>query len=333
MLPANNRWMTEVSRIQSSVRVILWRGRFIATAGALLCLVAGIIYIGPALLPEPFPAAIMSMLACLLAHCFRAMRLSIIAGALLKIPARTTFLLHFATVPFAIIPPFKAGEIVRLYNLWLVGRNLSESIVTVVLDRLFDAIMLIFVLGWLVLNGHIVGSMSSVGNSIQGMIIAVTITAGICFLIGPRALSGLQRYVVIHHTGRDTLVSLRFIDVLRKGTTDGEKLLRQQGAVLMMITVLIWGVELSAAALLTHLAVLRDFHDAGVLLINRATQEWQAAISTNIDPALAVSAAGNILVVLAVWPFAVLGYLSRIVAPVPRSRRARQQARRSHRAV
>lgn len=325
--------MMEVSGVQSDIRVILWRGRFIATAGAMLCLVAGIIYIGPALLAAPFSAAVMSMLACLLAHCFRAMRLSIVAGALLKIPARTTFLLHFATAPFAIIPPFKTGEIARLYNLWLVSQKLSESIVTVVLDRLFDAIMLIFVLGWLVVDGHIVSSMNGVAHSIQGMIIAVTITAGICFLIGPRALSGLQRYLVIHHTGRDALVSLRFIDILRKGTADGERLLRWQGAVLMMLTVLIWGLELLAADLLTHLAILRDFHNAGMLLISRAAQEWHAAVSADIDPALAVSAAGNILAILVVWPFAVLGYLNRIIAPGSRGGRAKRESRRSQRAV
>lgn len=161
------------------------------------------------------------------------------------------FLLHFATAPFAIIPPFKLGEIVRFYTLWTISRKLSETIVTVLLDRLFDAIILSLLLAWLIINDHIDSVMDESTRTVQWMILAVTISAGVCFLIGPRALSSLQRYVMIHHSGRNVLVSLRLIDVLRKGTTSGEGLLRQQGPLLMMITVLIWGLELVAAALFT----------------------------------------------------------------------------------
>lgn len=314
-------WMRRVPHSQDVIRLKLYKGRFVATFVATLCLLAAGRYIGlKVLLPTMPMTMIVAMIVYFLAHCLRAMRLCIISGSLLKIPARTTFWLHFATVPFAIILPFKIGEIVRLYNLWLVSKKLSESVVTILLDRLFDAIMLAVLLTWLIMDGHI---MHEGARTVQWMTVAVTILAGICFLIGPRALSSLQRYVVINHTGRDVLVGLRLIDVLREGATNGEGLLRRQGTPLMMITVLIWGFELAAAALLTHLAVSPEFHNAGVLLINRAAKEWQVTISSHVDPALAASAASSILVILAAWPPSVYAYLNRIITFRSRSLRTK----------
>lgn len=322
MIFVSDNWIRKVSLFQNGVRIGLFRGRFLLTALATLCVLAAGWYIGPKLLrPSLSLTIIVTMLVYFLAHCFRAMRLCIISGPLLKMPARTIFLLHFATAPFAIIPPFKLGEIVRFYTLWTISRKLSETIVTVLLDRLFDAIILSLLLAWLIINDHIDSVMDESTRTVQWMILAVTISAGVCFLIGPRALSSLQRYVMIHHSGRNVLVSLRLIDVLRKGTTSGEGLLRQQGPLLMMITVLIWGLELVAAALFTPVAIFPEFHNAGVLLINRTVQEWHAAFSSFIDPALATSAASSILAIFIVWPPSVYGYLTRIITPSSRSQR------------
>lgn len=322
MVFVSENWIKKVSLFQNGVRFGLFRARFLLTALATICVLAAGWSVGPKLLrPSLAVTIIVTMLVYFLGHCLRAMRLCIISGRLLRMPARTIFLLHFATAPFAIIPPFKLGEIVRFYMLWTMSRKLSETIVTVLLDRLFDAIILSFLLAWLIINNHIDSIMDESTRVVQWMILAVTISAGICFLIGPRALSSLQRYVMIHHSGRNVLVSLILIDVFRKGTTSGEGLLRQQGALLMMITVLIWGLELVAAALFTPMAIFPEFHNAGVLLINRTVQEWHAAFFSFVDPALATSAASSILATFIVWPPSVYGYLTRIITPTSRGKR------------
>lgn len=299
--------------LRRSLCRILFEGRFVAVAIAgIVLLIGGGLLIARLLGPVVGFYVIIAMIFCLLAHCLRAARLCIVSSHLLKVPARTIFSLHFATAPFAIIPPFKFGEVIRLLNLWIVAQDLSKVIVTVVVDRLFDAIMLLLLLSGLYLNGHALNWAGGAARTIQWMILVVTLSAGICFLICPCALTRLQNYVVVRHSGNRTLLALRLLDMLRIGTTDGERLLRTQGAILMMITVLIWGLELLAAAFIANIAIASYYHDAGVLLVSRTTQEWHAIIAKGIDPALSVSAAGNIFVLLLMWPLAVWGYLVRL---------------------
>ncbi|NVN01460.1 MULTISPECIES: lysylphosphatidylglycerol synthase domain-containing protein [Asaia] len=314
MVPTTSERLTRPNlNLRQSLCNFLNRGRFVAVAatGAIL-LIAGGSLVARVLGPFVSGALMASMVFLFFAHCLRAVRLCVVSSHLLKIPARTTFFLHFATVPFAIIPPFKAGEVIRLLNLWLIAQSLSKVIVTVVLDRLFDAVMLLLLLSGLYLNGHALSWGGDAARTIQWMIVAVTLSAGICFLICPRAFTRLQNYVVVRHSGSRTLFALRLLDMVRIGTTNGERLLRSQGAILMMITVLIWGLELLATALISDIAIASYYHNAGVLLVSRTTQEWRAVIAQSIDPALAVSAAANIFVILLVWPFATWGYLVRL---------------------
>lgn len=67
----------------------------------------------------------LAMALYLLAHVLRALRLGIIAGPLLGASVRTTAALHFVCAPLVTVIPMKIGELVRLQQLWLIGRRLS----------------------------------------------------------------------------------------------------------------------------------------------------------------------------------------------------------------
>lgn len=298
-------------------RMRRWRPAVVLGAGA--SFVAAAALVGPAAFgAAPVWATLAAMALYLTAHLLRAARLAIVASALLGVSARTTGLLHFATAPFVMLVPLKLGEGVRLHQLWVAGRRAPGAVIALLIDRTLDAVMLLALLISLSLSGQ---SLDGGAATVLWLTGAAAAAAGVAFVIGPRACASLQRYVVVHHRRRTSLRGLPFIDTLRRSLTEGAALLRKQGAALLVISVLIWGMELAAAALFATWALTPELRDAGVLLVTRTTQEWRAATGAGVDPALAASAAASLLVLLAVWPVALYVYISRLDAePLRRTR-------------
>ena len=81
----------------------------------------------------------------LASHGLRAVRLAIMAARILKLSARSGALVHLVTAP-AVVIPFKLGEVVRLHQLWYLGRSLPGAVLVLVVERFFDAAMLLLLL-------------------------------------------------------------------------------------------------------------------------------------------------------------------------------------------
>ncbi len=259
-----------------------------------------------------------AMALYLLAHVLRALRLGIIAGPLLGASVRTTAALHFVCAPLVTLIPMKLGELVRLHQLWLIGRRLSGAVIALLIDRMLDATMLLGLLGWFALIGH---PAIDQAHMVLVLTAAAVGLAGLVLVLGPSMLASLQRYVLIHHQSPALLRGLPMIDLLRRGADEGRVLVRRQGAPLLVISASIWMLELAAAAIFTTAVMDPGLRNPGLLLLARATQEWLIATSAGVDPAFAASAASGILVLLAVWPAAIWIYIRRIGAEPQRLRR------------
>jgi len=306
------------TRMRTLPRPPSMRRRILVAGGASLCLVAGWAIFAPvAFAPVPAWQTVLAMLLYLGAHALRAVRLAIIAGAILGVAARTAALLHLAAAPLVMLVPFKLGEFVRLHQLWVVGRRLPGAVVVLLIDRAMDAVMLLATLAWM-------------GTSLPGMgagtplVFALALVAmGLLlatFLIGPEALAGLQRYIVLNHRHPAPLAALPLIDGLRRNVGAGGLLLRRHGALLLALSLMIWALELAGAAIFAAAVIDPVLGNPAGLLFARATREWHLLLGSGGEVAVTASASAALLSLLLVWPAALWFYLGRLEAgPVRRA--------------
>lgn len=280
-----------------------------AVALAIAALVAGVVLVGRAAVAVLSPLEIATVAVLFLAaHALRAVRLAIVAGLLLGVSARTAALLHFATAPAVLLVPLKLGEALRLHQLWVASGRLAEAAITVVVDRVMDAIMLLLLVTWLAFSAS---GLAGVGTLIMLTGAAVAIAA-VVLLLGPPTLRSLQAYVIVHHRRGLALRGLKWIDLGRRVTERGGFVLRRQGAPLLLLSAAIWTLELTAAGLVAVHTLEPGLQEAARFLLTRVTEEWRLAIGANVDPALAASAATGLLVLLAAWPLALSEYMRRL---------------------
>jgi len=180
-------------------------------------------------------------------HCVRAVRLAVMASRLLGISGRSSGLLHLVTSPSTMIIPFKLGEIFRLHQLWYLGRSFPGALIIILLERFFDGLMILVLLG-IVYAYH--GPLET-GPLLLLAVTSLAVLAGlVVFVLGPGILRAIQHYVVLNHRNPKSLRHLGQLDGLRQITTRGADLFRAQGAVLLVLSLLIWGLEALAATVL-----------------------------------------------------------------------------------
>lgn len=244
----------------------------------------------------------------LLAQGLRAVRLATIAGPLLGMSGRTSCLLHVVTVPGAMVLPFKLGEMIRLQQLWALTRNFPGAVTVVLLERTFDAVMLLFLLLFL--------RQSSVETAqaedwLWGLTILAVTMAATVFILGPQALATIQSYIVRNHRKRGSLRQLSRIDRMRQLTGDAAQVLRRQGMLLGVMSAMIWGLELAAIALLAAFATTPPLQDSAALLVTRILYDSAALLRQSEAPLLLASAGITLLVMALIWLPAIAVYARR----------------------
>lgn len=170
---------------------------------------------------RPFVALALAGTVYLGSHCVRALRLAVMASRLLGISVRSSALLHLVTAPGAMIIPFKLGELLRLHQLWYLGRSFPGGLIILLLERFFDGLMILVLLGIVYAYHGPLGQMPM-------LLLAVTslaILAGlVVFVLGPEIFHALQHYVVLNHRNPKSLRYLGQLDSLRQITTRGADL-------------------------------------------------------------------------------------------------------------
>lgn len=287
--------------------------RHIAWALAALtvaALIGAVVTLAPAVTARAtIAAAVMAGALYLAAHGLRAIRLAMLAVPLLGVSARTAALLHVATAPATFLLPLKIGELARLHQLWFAGKRASGAVIVLLLERMLDAVMLLSLFLWATAGG----APAHGGMAITMALTVAAVTIGaIVLLLGPSALASLQRYVVINHQSRHAIRALPLIDLLRLGIGDGAALMRRQGAQLLVVSALIWTLELLAAGLFVEWGGASALRETALLLLGRINQEWRALAGGAVDPAVAASASTSLMVLLLTAPAAIILYVRRL---------------------
>lgn len=265
--------------------------------GTAVLMLAAVLVFWPFLRQAPLGLAVLAGLFYLLAHVFRAIRLAIVSVAMLNVTARTVVALHFATAPVSLFLPFKLGEALRLWGLWRVGGKNAYALVVLLIDRMFDSLFLLPVLGLLL----------ALGQSVPVSLIVLTLVAAVIPLfvvvLGPKILAELQRHVVRHHDTPQAVDLLRRIDGARRIVTQSAHVARRQAVELSVISLFIWLSELVFCALLAQ-----GFLAALQLLGGRLVASWW---SLGGDPVAGLALAIMSLSLLAFWPLSCVILLSR----------------------
>lgn len=248
----------------------------------------------------------------LLSHLLRAVRLAMLAVPILNTSFRTTALLHLATAPFTILAPFKLAELFRLHQLYLLRNRVIGAVLVVLFERVFDALILLVIFLLIGLTG---AGLQPGAEIVLWMTIGFTVVAVLLFTMGPNMLVAVQRHILINHRRPRARLLLRIVDMVREATSEGNRQLRQQGAQLMLISVMIWTLEaLAIGGLGVYFG--QSIADAPQLLTGRIMQEWQALMGgVNVSPVISLSAKLSVLVLVLVWPIATILYVRRAFAP------------------
>ncbi|MEM9761931.1 MAG: lysylphosphatidylglycerol synthase domain-containing protein [Pseudomonadota bacterium] len=279
---------------------------------------------------QQLPAWVLAGVALLylLSHALRAIRLTLLATPGLGISARSAALLHLATAPAGLLLPFKLGELVRLHELRaLSGNGWLLAAMILLIDRMMDAVLLVvlFVVAATIAPTAV--------TPVFYLSVAFLVIAVVTFTVVPRALTQLQRYTIVFHNGDRAPRWLASVDKMRQLCVIGARRLVHQGGMLLLITLIIWSIELLAMAIL--LIGLPNAgegtdpprpigHGALTLLLSRTASEWQAIIGLHDAPLQRLAAVISLAALMLVFPISLRLYLrERRLEPTRRSRSVR----------
>lgn len=236
----------------------------------------------------------------LISHILRALRLAALSVELLGTSARSTVALHFATAPFALLLPFKSGELVRFYALWRMSGTAIYAFVVLLIDRMFDSLFLFPIVVILTLQG-------GAPPLLAILTLLMATVPLIVIVIGPRLLTEVQHYIVASHNADYAADVLRQVDILRRLVGKAAMVSRKQAPQLSVVSFVIWLCEfLVCAILMIGAAAMLDGTLA--LLGNRLISSWGTVdIGTLSGIALMITLLAQMLL----WPWMAMVFLSR----------------------
>lgn len=252
------------------------------------CLVAGILYF------------------C--AHLMRAFRLAVIAMPLLGASYRTTVLLHLFVAPWSLILPFKLDEIVRYCELASLGKSYPRAVIVLLIDRSMDGAILVALSMLLLASGRtsVAGPVAFIG---VGLLLAV-----IAIFVLPVLLEQIQRHVFTNHYNDRALKILEFVSMARGALVVSREAIIGNVTFLVLATVGIWSLELSAVA---SLLVAIDPTSVSLLevvetMFRRADGSWRVLLAgTEPRSDIALLTFAFFCALLLAWVWVPIPYLRR----------------------
>ena len=176
----------------------------------------------------------------LIGHLFRALRLALLINAS---HLRRLFAMHFYTAACSAIIPFKLGELVRLNEISYWCTNFWRGLLVIWIERAFDITALALLLSGLILNDA--QSFADVRSLVWLIAAFMVITLGVFFIL-PEELFRLNLHVIRTYKGRKALRILRIVDGFYELLQQARPLLDGKLTALSVLTLLIWGFELTA---------------------------------------------------------------------------------------
>lgn len=257
-------------------------------------------------------AILIAALLYFLSHFLRCIRLSLLAVPLLGMSVRTAVTLHLYTAPVALALPFKLGELFRVQQIYAASRQLTATLVMVVVERLLDASVLLIICIMLYLW---LDTPSERLETMMRLTILINLLAVVVFVVAPPALNSLQRYMVLRHTNLRARVLMASVDRIRATTRLGYDCISGSVPSFFLITALIWGTEVSAIGVLLS-PELPMIPTALHTVIERVGAEWRWLLGFDTAPAILLAASLiSFATLVAVFPVAAFVYSRRLQLP------------------
>lgn len=179
-----------------------------------------------------------------LAHVMRAVRL----GVLLRANrARRLLWLYLYTAACSALIPFKLGELARINEIAWWSGSYWRGILIVWIERTFDIIAIGTMAALIVLSG--VQEPRDIGLLLW--VIGGFVFVTVCFFfIVPEQLQSLNLHVIRSYKGAKAIYMLRLLDAWYRLFEQVRPLLTGKVVTLSLLTVLIWGCEFLALALM-----------------------------------------------------------------------------------
>jgi hypothetical protein len=238
----------------------------------------------------------------LASHALRALRLAVIAVPLLDLTLRKAMMLHLFVAPWSLIMPLKIDELVRANELAMAGGSWARAVMTLLIDRVMDAVLL---LGMIALLGF-------AGNALLAVMLgtALLVIAG-TFLALPIVLELVQRHVFVHHYHAQAPRVLRLTDSLRRLLLRGRATIAATAPLLVLASMMITALELAAAAVVLDLTgAVPTAQGAIALILRRTNESWRMIVFNQpVNATVALLTLAFVLPLLVGWLVISLPYL------------------------
>lgn len=209
-----------------------------------LWLSIGALDMGKVVVSTPYFASL--FLCYLLANVLRLYRLGVMTKPLGP-SWMNVYLAHFSSGAFGLFP-FKIGDVARLFFLNIATGSTLRSAAVLFLERIFDALMLMF---WVFVLGIVFGSASDF-NAL-GLLLAIGIAGGTGAVLGSYCLVHLSSRRAAGCMGdRTSLALLKRVQILRRGINIVRLLLSEGFPTLLVSSAMIWAIEIAVLSALVE---------------------------------------------------------------------------------
>lgn len=153
--------------------------------------------------------------------------------------------LYFRTTFVNLIVPFKLGEIYRFFSIFRVTKVWQVGILSVIMDRFFDMLALVFVL--IPLDFILHGSLGAVTTI---LLIILVVISMIYFAILP-SYTYLNEYIIRHKSSKRAMVALKGLDVTKNWYDFTKKLIKGRSVLITLASLAGWIFELGVLKVLS----------------------------------------------------------------------------------
>lgn len=185
----------------------------------------------------------LAALVYLLSHLFRALRLAMLVGSH-QVSLRRLTQVHFFTAGVSLLLPFKLGEVYRVVELRTVIGSTPRALLTVWIERAFDAgILLLMIVCARLLTG---------GDSELGYVPLVVVSAAFLvltllgLLVLPENLQALSLFILRRYRSERAVAAMRAIRFMLDYVRHGQQVVAGKYAAVCAISALVWLLELLA---------------------------------------------------------------------------------------
>lgn len=235
-------------------------------------------------------------------HILRAVRLAVIAVPLLDLTLRKAIMLHLFVAPWSLVMPMKLDELVRLNELSVAGGSWPRSIMTLLIDRTMDAVLLLTMILLLPAGGN---------TALAVMLGAALLVICATFMGLPIVLEVIQRHVFAHHYHARSAQVLRLTDSLRRLLIRGRTTIATTLPFLVLSSLCICALELFAAAVALRLTgTAPEALNTISLIVRRTNDSWRMIVFNQpVDSQVAVLTLAFLVPLLINWLLVALPYL------------------------